>query len=81
MNWQVKHDDIAQKITAQNTATGCGLSKDAARTTTHLGSSWTQTRTIISRQPGKYPKSQSMLNNEGTIIAVHQYLKAVDESK
>lgn len=80
MNWQVKHADIAQKITAQNTATGYSLSKDTARTTTHLESSWIQARTIICSQPGKHPQSQSMLNDEGIIIEVDEYLKEVDES-
>ena len=81
MNWQLKYPNMPRKKAAQNTATGWGRSKHTAANIIRWEKSWIKTRTIISSQRGKHAKSQSMLNDEGTSIAVREYLEEAGDSK
>ena len=81
MNWQLKYPDLPRKRAALNTATRWGRGKHAAENIIHLEKSWIKTRSIALSQRGKHAKSQRMLNDEGTLIAVREYLDGAGESK
>ena len=81
MNWQLKCPDLPRMTAALNTATGWGRGRHAALTIIRLEKSWIKTRSIALSQRGKHAKSQSMLNDEGTLIAVREYLEGAGESK
>ena len=81
MNWQLKCPDLARKTAAINTAIGWGRSKHTAESIIRWEKSWIKTRTIILSQRGKHAKSQSMLNDEGTLMVVREYIEGAGESK
>lgn len=81
MNWQLKHPDLPRKKAALNTATGWGRGKHTAENIIRWEKSWIKTRTIVTSMRGKHAKSQSMLNDEGTLIAVREYIDGAGESK
>jgi len=75
MNWQLKHPELPRKTAALNTATGWGRSKHTAESIIRWEKGWIQTRSIVLSQRGKYAKSQSMLSDEGTLIAVRESIE------
>lgn len=81
MNWQLKDPDLPRKTAALKTAIGWGRGKHVAANIIRLEKSWIKTRSIALSQRGKHAKSQSMLNDEGTLIAVREYLEGAGESK
>jgi len=80
MNWQLKHPELPHKKAALTTATGWGRSKHTVENIIRGEKSWIITRTIVSSLRGKHAKSQSMLNDEGTIIAMCEYIDKAIES-
>ena len=72
---------MPRKTAVQNTATGWRQSKHTSENIIRWEKSWIKTRAIISSQRGKHAKSQSMLNDEGTLIAVCKYLEGAGEIK
>ncbi|KAG0640108.1 hypothetical protein HOY80DRAFT_1043090 [Tuber brumale] len=80
MNWQLKYPDLPWKTAELNTATGWGRSKYVAANIIHLEKSWIRSRSIALSQRGKHAKFQSMLNDEGTLIAVREYPEGAGEN-
>jgi len=81
MNWQLNYPDLPRKRATLNTATEWGRGKHAAENIIRMEKSWIKTRSIALSQRGKDAKSQSMLNDEGTLIAGREYLDRAGESK
>jgi len=79
MNWQVRHPELPRKSAVQNTATGWGRGKCTAENIIRWEKSWIKTRTVIPCMRGKHAKSQSMLNDEGTMMAVRDYIDRTGE--
>jgi len=80
MNWQLKHPELPRKTAALNTATGWGSSKHTAVNIFCWENSWIQTRSIGLSLPGKHAMSSSMLSDEGTLIALREYIEEASES-
>jgi len=79
MNWQLKHPELSRKTAALNTATSWGRSKHTAESIISWVKGWIQARSIELSQRGKHAMSYSRLSDEGTLIAVREYIKEASE--
>lgn len=81
MNWQLKYPEITRKEAAINVAIGFGRGYHVARRILRQEKEWIKSRMIIEGVQGKHAKVVSMLKDEGTGLAVRQYLEEAGESK
>jgi hypothetical protein len=80
LNWQLKRPELPRKTAALNCATGFGRAKHVAERILRQERTWVQTRTISHGNRGKHIKAICMLEDEGTMIAVREYLENSGES-
>ena len=80
MNLQLKYLVLPCKRLAENTCIRWGYSKHTVEQIICGENSWIKTRSIVSSLHGKHAKSQSMLNDKGTPIAVCKYIDSAGES-
>ena len=81
MNWQLKQPCLTRKEAAVNTAIGFGKGKHVARQIPLRERDWICNRTILHSNRGRHAKAVCMLEDEGTLRAVREYLEEAGESK
>ena len=81
MNWQLRQPGLTRKEAAANAATGFGWGKHTARQISLWEQDWICSRSILHSSRGRHAKAVCMLEDEGTLTAVREYLQEAGESK
>jgi hypothetical protein len=80
MKWQLRRPELPRMQAATMAVIGFGRGRYTAERVLHQERNWVTRQTIAHANRGRHAKAVCMLKDEGTALAVREYLLSADES-